>query len=675
MKNKNMVFAIKLIISVCLLIAFYAAGWLVSDGLTDETINIILWVALAAVCTIMILALFSVIAVKIYKKHKNSVSAADMQKYLLQRKADAENSLKSVTRKIQLLRIGLRTYTLFILLIAAFIAFSMGTQSFHFGIALLSVYLFFGAIGRFNIIRPKADFSKYTDPEKYPYLHGIARKAAECFGIKGKIRIMIMPDCTAGIAHIDRQYSLQLGAIMLDVLSEQELYQVLLHEFAHMTPGCIPSEKESILFETITSRESTKFDIILDVIFSFFETLYAFEYSVYRTTASINIEKLADEAVLKYGDPEVAASALMKIHFYGFFQEYERMAEPFYKPESVRADGTTELCRNYKKVLSEREELWRNLVSIEIEPRSASHPILRNRLAAIGVSEARLIENNTAEPSEYHSEVQAAILEADDLMRQYNEESYEEMRKKHYLEPQEIVKKWEDAGRAVIPEESRPVIDALYKLCNYEEAEELCDRIISESQNIFATAHAHYIKGVLMIESYNTGGIEHIYKAIEINENYTREGLDIIGNTCCVFGLADELEKYREFAITAAQKEMDEHGGASSLNSSDALVHDEMPRDMLESIIGKMLSVENNNIMQIYLVRKLITADYFSSVFVVRFLADTDNDTVERVMNYIFNFLDTYPVDWQFSLFLYDSDTALAVKKVNGSLVYEAKNK
>jgi hypothetical protein len=43
---------------------------------------------------------------------------------------------------------------------------------------------------------------------------------------------------------------------------------------------------------------------------------------------------------------------------------------------------------------------------------------------------------------------------------------------------------------------------------------------------------------------------------------------------------------------------------------------------------------------------------------------------MRRAYEAIFNYLDAYPVDWQFSLFLYDRETEAAVKRVEGSLVW-----
>ena len=69
---------------------------------------------------------------------------------------------------------------------------------------------------------------------------------------------------------------------------------------------------------------------------------------------------------------------------------------------------------------------------------------------------------------------------------------------------------------------------------------------------------------------------------------------------------------------------------------------------------------------------EIISDDFFSSVFVLEFEKDADIDDTDAVCDRIFEYLDTYPEDWQFSLFVYDEKTTgAAVKKVKNACVWE----
>ena len=94
---------------------------------------------------------------------------------------------------------------------------------------------------------------------------------------------------------------------------------------------------------------------------------------------------------------------------------------------------------------------------------------------------------------------------------------------------------------------------------------------------------------------------------------------------------------------------------------------------MLPDILTYMEQVSDGCISQVYLVRKVISEDFFTSAFVINFAYGIPDEQMRKTYSAIFNDLDAYPVDWQFSLFVYDRDTERAVKRVDGSLVWEKK--
>jgi hypothetical protein len=106
----------------------------------------------------------------------------------------------------------------------------------------------------------------------------------------------------------------------------------------------------------------------------------------------------------------------------------------------------------------------------------------------------------------------------------------------------------------------------------------------------------------------------------------------------------------------------------------DHLVKEEELGDMLPDILAYMEQVSEGKLKKVYLVRKVISEDFFSRVFVISFEEGEDNRVLRRAYDAIFNYLDSYPVDWQFSLFVCDPNTLMAVSRVEGSLVWEKKN-
>ena len=218
--------------------------------------------------------------------------------------------------------------------------------------------------------------------------------------------------------------------------------------------------------------------------------------------------------------------------------------------------------------------------------------------------------------------------------------------------------------------ELSPVINAYRDTCQYAKAEALCDSILETETNQFALAHALYFKGMQMLHRYDVCGIDYIYRAIDLNKNYMKDGFELVEEYCTLCGLKEEYETYLRRADTQYAAHAYNHNEAGELNPRDRLVKEEELGDMLPDILAYMEQVSEGCIREIYLVRKVISEDFFSSVFVLNFEYGADREVMDRAYTAIFNYLDAYPVDWQFSLFVYDRASELAVKQVEGSLVW-----
>ena len=128
------------------------------------------------------------------------------------------------------------------------------------------------------------------------------------------------------------------------------------------------------------------------------------------------------------------------------------------------------------------------------------------------------------------------------------------------------------------------------------------------------------------------------------------------------------MEIYRERAV-ALTEENKIHSEASVLNKKDKLSTEALPDGMLEDILAHITFEHSDNIEKIYLVRKTITDDFFTSVFVIKIVSDTDDDTRYKILHKAFNYLDTCS-DWQFSLFDYEDVKNVKIEEITGSCVY-----
>lgn len=178
--------------------------------------------------------------------------------------------------------------------------------------------------------------------------------------------------------------------------------------------------------------------------------------------------------------------------------------------------------------------------------------------------------------------------------------------------------------------------------------------------------------GCARLSAFDESGIDYIYTAVDDNMNFFDEGMEMIGKFCCITGRQKELDEYRHRVVELAQKDKDEYSKTSEISNKDKLVSEHLPDGMLENILGFITSQEGDIVDKVYLVRKIISPTFFTSAFIVHFRGGTDKER-DAVLHNIFRYLDSYPVDWQFSLFNLEDHPDLKLEKIEGSLVYEKK--
>lgn len=651
-------------------------GILSQNALAAFSEDLLGFLCLAALLFPLVCLLANIIARRIYIKKINSRSVAETQQYFVSHRDDPE---KTAAQKLRFLKTLIRindSYSILLTLCALVCAFLLGTSgsvSENFSILWICWIVLSGTASRIRFKRPETFFKTdktYVSENDYPALYTLAKKAAAATGCTEKIKIAILDDFNAGTAKINSTVSIQLGALLLNILSEDEVYSILLHEFSHI--------KDEAGRETITNYNlhicdiqngsiANIFSFITKHLYSFADTYFAFQYSLYSYTVSILRENAADKAMAMYCSSEIAASALVKTKYYELFDwEKGTYDTPCHlEPEEYDTGTLKKDAQSFKDAMQRSIPKWNALIDNEILSRSATHPTLKMRLATLGVSEPKALQAESS--AEYLAECEKAIAYAGSLIAEQSGDSYREYRSRHYIGAKETVERWESGGRNIIAEEYGDVCDALRLLGRNTEVLALCENAI-EVLDDTAACYAHFMKGCFLLHSFDETGIDCIYKAIEINRNYVDEGLDVIGQFCCLTGQEDQLEIYREQAVILTE-ESQIHNEANTLNKKDRLSAESLPGNMLEDILAHITAAHSDSIEKIFLVRKTVTDDFFTSVFVIKTVSGTDDDTRNKILHKAFCYLDTCS-DWQFSLFDYDDVSNVKFENIAGSCVY-----
>lgn len=664
------IFVMAIVLAVVILLevaGIYCAKW-ISNGMVY---------CLICFGVILGLGLVNVFGSKVYRKKIDQMKVDERFRLILSRREDAIRNLDMAIKRLHIIQIGIIVYFMLLFTLASAMVFFEGTEkeTNYTIFVLIAFYINYGLLYRISAAKEKFDDTGYSVRQDYPTLYKIADRAAKELGVSGEIRICILPNCNAGIQKIGDTYSLEIGAILLNILSEEELFQVLLHEFSHMADPYRKEKTAPMKYICMLGDESasilekgTIFLLMLPI------EIYSLEYGIYDAISSEIMEQRADEMVKNHGHPYTFMSALAKIVLFDFFDDQidEYMTESFYASELPRTNQCSMIYDSFLKILEEKKEFWIGRLAIELPHLVDTHPTFRQRHEAMGNCGFDVEIRRKETP--YCKECQKAISYIDKEMYDRISKEYESERKEYYLKPLSIVKEWEKSDQKLPAEEMAPIVNAYASLGRFDEAEAICDQIIKNTENIYATAQALFFKGSRMLKREEKEGISLIYRAIEINKNYINEGMNEVGRFCCKMGYQEELEEYRSKLMELAQQQMDLYDKAGELSKADHLEKECFPDDRLPKMLDFMVGIGEGMINRIFLVRKIINKDYFSSVFLIDFEKETDEEKQNEVMGKIFNYLDTYPDGWQYSLFLYDKNDKQIekkLKKVPGSCVYE----
>ena len=545
-------------------------------------------------------------------------------------------------------------------------------SSFYALCLFYSMFLFASVYARIHRRKqiPLSEDTVTLSKTDYPLLYDLARKAADRVGSTDEILIIPTWNCSASILKDRDRTLLQLGVILMHSLSEEELFCILLHEFAHVSDDNQKAFRES-QYHTWLCNESdgnNKLSIFLSKLYLSFGTKYAFNYMIYDYASSVVNELEADQAMAKHGDPKVAVSALLKTHYdtMYFWESGVKDEEPLYAPEELKADYLTNRISDFKKAISQRSEYWNELVDKEILANNSTHPTLKMRMDALGIQELALVDPKSS--LAYLEELQKLLDFCENAIYEDRLKSYKKDRDEQFTEPMARVEAWYQEGKPLVAETYADLVSDLKLIGRHGEAEALCDRVI-ESLPEQSSAHAVFMKGCALLYRYEESGMDLIYHAMEQNGNYIEEGLNIIGNFCCLTGREEDLLDYRRRAGELAQKHVDQDSQISFLSKDDKLTKETLPDGMLEEILAYIHSIDQDIIQNIYLVRKTVSETFFASVFIIHFYGGTDAQRNE-IMHKIFRFLDSHPVKWQFSLFDYFDYPEVKVEKIEGSLVF-----
>lgn len=659
-------------LAILLTIAFRIVGQICGRDLSKEQRQALLLPMLSILGAVLLLSGLNLLLHAWITRRFKRMPVEEIQQWLRSHREQASDMAARKLRELRRVRVASWVYAALLTALGLALGFLYGMS--RLGVPwglILAVILTDLGVTRFPFKSSESvleDMENEMAERDYSELYDLARRAAAAHGRKNRIRIYSASDCNAGVGHVGSTDLIQLGVLLLGILQEKELYAVLLHEFSHL--GDERLQREADYSEWLRdSKDRHLLARLSKLLFSTPDDWYVLQYGLFRFASSLDEETRADRAMAELGDARSAASSLIKLKYVDLFLWEDQGLD------QTDSETIEELARNFvsariealQRAIRERAPFYNELIGVEIQARSASHPILRTRLKTLGTEKLCLTDQE--DPQSYRDEVRRAI---DQVEKRIQRENDEEKYREYHAKLLKTVEDWEAAGRPLQQEAYPDTVSALKELGRLGEAMELCDRAIEEQPQEASISYALHMKGCCLLHRWDAAGIDFIYRAIENNSNYLQEGLDQIGQFCCLTGNQTELERYRVRATELGQQDKDVFSELGVLRKGDRLSGEKLPPELEERLRESLAELDGGRFAAVYLLHKQINQDFSTSPMVVCFRPDVPEEERGELMHRVFLMLDAVR-DWQFSLFDWDEVKKLKVEEIEGALFYMPK--
>ncbi len=517
-------------------------------------------------------------------------------------------------------------------------------------VALLGIYILWGLLsvwfGREKTAPPELELSE----KDYPVLTGLVRQAAAAADCRLPVRVFSGGQ-SVGIVRRPKEVWILLDSVTCALFTKSELYQSLLHEFAHEINE---DTLQSLRIEQELSRWGNAPEGVLTGIGGYLLNLPAglisLEYTFYDLFSSRHKEMLADAGAVSRGSARELVNGLAKLSVWGFFEsdtpvpELSLYAE--YSGEEPMTDIPARALRIYREMLPEKREEWRRRLDVELPPRISSHPIFRQRREAFGIEEYSF---ETAETDEAYLAETAAMLDLTGrAVAKQMAQNYEEIRKHEYLDRKELI----DRAKAVT-DWTAVSIDERIKMAKAlailePELEETVIQSIrtQEPDNVYGIM----LLGARRYRENDPACVELLKKAAKENFNFVEPAFDLLGKYTLASGRQDLLDEYRAEVAEAVQTSWDTDEALQiHWKGNERLLKNDLPQDRFDANRDAIAERSEGKLTHLYSVRT-DTAKGPCFHYFLEFPADLSAEEQDRLYHQVFLYLDYLPDEEYYSL-------------------------
>lgn len=542
---------INLILWLVLYVVFFLAGFGFGATYQNGALYSGLYWGVFGLLLLIAAANWSIIFFK-RKKYGNQ-SVKQSYERMLREQAEIEKDYKKAERSVAALLVtGYLLAAVVALLSFAMVFLSWAAVDITAVVIAVLICLFngFGFLSLFTlpVKEPLPELRLELMKEQFPELWNAVRSAAKTVKCRKPFRVFI-GDATA-VYNYRRYVIVSLNALEYVYMSQDEFYNVMLHEFGHVINTDTAKRRRYIRIIMRWSAETYTFPLRF---FLYFWLLH-FEYAsvVFNVVSSRHMETLADDVVRQKGDPQIFVNATAKAEEIGLYCE-DVPAEIMY--EIFESNRPTEfyLTKKYKSFLRCRErkaDKWKKILLYELPAQFDSHPTLRMRMEHMGCTEFKT--ELPPEDGTYAVEKGILLNKANKAYFISFSEDYESLRAQQYLSRKEAMDWYNSSvlSGKTIDNDMLVLSMQAFDGINNDKVREIAQELLSRDGD---SPIAHYYLGLIAFNDLDEQCINHFEKALARPE-LAADSIQRIGQFAIRTGNRELLEDYRRRAPGIMQK-------------------------------------------------------------------------------------------------------------------------
>lgn len=665
-----------------LLVGGIAMYFLMNYCLSANTLFPIAGMAMLA-CAAGLCIVNVIVKKKLYKKFSDE-NAAEMMKLADSMREEAlkdylatEKALIKSKNLLILYKVLLSLYFLAVLCVSA-----VGTSKSNplripaivtalVGVFLYPVPLLDFALGSRNVKAPE----NCLERAQYPLIFSVADKAKKTLNCDRPYKIVMTVGDGISVSAYTGGFYVSLNVEEAAILTKDELYQIMLHEIAHVMNS---DTKRTWRLEKFASQvtDTRLGSFVTSLFFPAQFINFMLKKEAYYTFCTLFYEMKADQAVKEFGDGQVYINGTAKAMTFSMYEEEFNPEMKFYihKSETLPQDYLFQDVAVYERYWETYGEKWNFLLTHRIPSRVDTHPTFSMRMEAMGTSEYDCRQKETDE--KYIAEQQRLLKAGCKRLAENTSEDFAQARKEYYLPTLEKIEKYKKAKESqtkLSVVEKTEYIELFYNIDRGE-----CLKLCNEVLAVFPrNAYANMYKGFILAQNLDKSCVEHLYIAGEENMNFAHSAYNAIGVFACNVGDEELLASYRERIESDTLDAIKRQREASVISADQGVRANSLPKQDFDNVLGFILEKGKDVVSAIYSVSRGEGADMRTFYYIETYKSAKRED-VGKFFDEVFEYLDMY-VDENgeepdFSLWseYCDKNMKKLIKSTQGALIYSS---